>query len=534
MSRTTTGALWFAFLLLLLPLSLPFSQHEASTLSERSNYLPSANMNESANFTSAGASGVALIGEPAHVGDILRASILVSNSGSESGLATLNIEDAINGITYSGDEIEISPGSSREVNVDFSPQDNTSLSYNWWLTSPDSHVDSSMSGVFTVEVYPSQSIIATVDSHDWDIDGSLSVEISMFLSSGRTRNLVIQIAKHYQGTSSILQSIPVELDPGRRSIIIDLGNLEIETLSVELIPIDWVTDSGSTNSTIIYLESPSIETSTLSIDMSLLPTNPVVGEKALVSFSLSNEGENYVPAGKVRLILPSDGTILSESSTTARGPGETYSSAMEIPSWPNAESVDIEIVWMVGDESITSFASIDSKASNDGSELPFDVVAAFYGVLAGIATVLAGRLAWRTVSSRAPSTSESGLRLPRAPRVSQEKQEKKEVSCPYCEQRLKVPANHFGGAKCPACTMQFKVEEETQPQFTRISVGESTTNQSASRTVSESSEPVSRSSEDLLQCPDCDQTLRVPMDKRPVKSRCPVCKLEFMAKSSEE
>ena len=128
MSRTTTGALWFAFLLLLLPLSLPFSQHEASTLSARSNYLPSANMNESANFTSAGTSGVALIGEPAHVGDILRASILVSNSGSQSGLATLNIEDAINGITYSGDEIEISPGSSREVNVDFSPQDNTSLS----------------------------------------------------------------------------------------------------------------------------------------------------------------------------------------------------------------------------------------------------------------------------------------------------------------------------------------------------------------------------------------------------------------------
>ena len=198
----------------------------------------------------------------------------------------------------------------------------------------------------------------------------------------------------------------------------------------------------------------------------------------------------------------------------------------------NVEGIDFNL--MVGDESISSFASIDSKASNDGRELPFDVVSAFYGVLAGIATVLAGRLAWRTVSSRAPSTSESGLRLPRAPRVSQEKQEKKEVSCPYCEQRLKVPANHFGGAKCPACTMQFKVEEEPQPQFTRISVGESTTDQSTSRAVSESSEPVSRSSEDLLQCPDCDQTLRVPMDKRPVKSRCPVCKLEFMAKASEE
>ena len=40
---------------------------------------------------------------------------------------------------------------------------------------------------------------------------------------------------------------------------------------------------------------------------------------------------------------------------------------------------------------------------------------------------------------------------------------------------------------------------------------------------------VSRSSEDNLNCPECDQALRVPIERRPVLSRCPVCKTEFMA-----
>ena len=45
---------------------------------------------------------------------------------------------------------------------------------------------------------------------------------------------------------------------------------------------------------------------------------------------------------------------------------------------------------------------------------------------------------------------------------------------------------------------------------------------------------VSVSSDDFLQCPDCGQTLKVPIERRPVRSRCPVCKLEFMAEASEE
>jgi uncharacterized protein YbaR (Trm112 family) len=44
---------------------------------------------------------------------------------------------------------------------------------------------------------------------------------------------------------------------------------------------------------------------------------------------------------------------------------------------------------------------------------------------------------------------------------------------------------------------------------------------------------VVKSSEDILNCPTCDQALRVQIEKRPVMSRCPVCKTQFMAEAEE-
>ena len=42
---------------------------------------------------------------------------------------------------------------------------------------------------------------------------------------------------------------------------------------------------------------------------------------------------------------------------------------------------------------------------------------------------------------------------------------------------------------------------------------------------------ISRSNEDTLNCPECDQALKVPIERRPVLSRCPMCKTEFMAET---
>ena len=56
---------------------------------------------------------------------------------------------------------------------------------------------------------------------------------------------------------------------------------------------------------------------------------------------------------------------------------------------------------------------------------------------------------------------------------------------------------------------------------------------------SESTQPttrqeiIARSMIDLLSCPSCDQSLKVPIERRPVKARCPACRSEFLAEVGE-
>ena len=42
-------------------------------------------------------------------------------------------------------------------------------------------------------------------------------------------------------------------------------------------------------------------------------------------------------------------------------------------------------------------------------------------------------------------------------------------------------------------------------------------------------EKTSSSSDDVIRCPDCEQKLKVPYNRRPVRARCPACKCEFRA-----
>ena len=76
-----------------------------------------------------------------------------------------------------------------------------------------------------------------------------------------------------------------------------------------------------------------------------------------------------------------------------------------------------------------------------------------------------------------------------------------------------VPNDHVGGVRCPSCSMEFIVggPDGTHKKSEKLNVV--------------------KSSDDILPCPKCDQALRVQIEKRPVMSRCPVCKTQFMAEA---
>jgi uncharacterized paraquat-inducible protein A len=139
---------------------------------------------------------------------------------------------------------------------------------------------------------------------------------------------------------------------------------------------------------------------------------------------------------------------------------------------------------------------------------------------------------YRTVSENVEDTGKSRfnqLRVSRGEKKKTRTAEKREVNCPECDQRLNIPNSHSGAVKCPACTSRFTVEaiptnDEDESENAFPSERESMENNSAV-----SNDLIARSATDMLSCPSCDQTLKVPLERRPVKARCPACRSEFLA-----
>ena len=487
---------------------------------ENSEKMYTDNSEGEANLKPSGNSGVAISGEPAHIGDSLVATLLVSNSGNSTGSASLNLEDTQTGEIFSGPYVEIGPGSTREIRASFSPSSNGSNSYSWWVSMPEGEGPESLSGQFSVHVSAKQSLLLTIDTYRWDSESGLEVEASVYLSQGLSRILEVGISVATQGNPTLLQLIAIEADPGRRTLEIYIGNPTADSIIIELIPDGWSPASNSVNVTQISVEMPIVETISLEIDSQITPLEPTPGDSAIITVSITNNGDYRADRGKIRVISTTDRQVLAESIAQFVGSGATVSNDILIPSWPQGDRVDLEIQWLTGDNTKIEYLIIDSKSENNGLTTPFDLLSAAYGAIGGILAILLGTLVWRGVVNRTPSTSKIGLRETKEEKESRSKLNKKELSCAFCDQRLMVPLGHIGAVKCPSCTMEFQVGAEEEKVI-----------KSQENHNGDLDYRISRSNEDNLNCPECDQALRVPIERRPVLSRCPMCKTEFMAET---
>ena len=103
------------------------------------------------NLTAAGSPEIALIGEPAHVGDTLTASILVHNQGDSPQTVQLELSPGTAEPTL-GLPIIINPGSSREVSASFTPDIAGTLNIEWRVHSNNGGGARELNGTFSVEV----------------------------------------------------------------------------------------------------------------------------------------------------------------------------------------------------------------------------------------------------------------------------------------------------------------------------------------------------------------------------------------------
>ena len=483
------------------------------------------------NLTAAGSSEIALIGEPAHVGDSLSASILVHNQGQNPEYVSLELTP-YNSDTIQGQPILIYPGSSREVSASFTPSSSGSINLDWKVHSSNGGVARELNGSTIIEVLEPQSTQIVVDSLEWDLFDGLNSEISVYLSDGRSRVVEIEVAIIYQTIETNLQNFEFTMDPGRREINLALGNPSADSLIIKVNSVTWTPAEEIEIQTSLIPPVLNLEISSEGVS-----TAPQVGESVKIPFSLINNGNTPTLPGEVRIVRNSDRMILDTISTNSVEPERTFSGEFTIEQWPNSKVVDVEIIWLTSGLTESILLEIETYTDTDTeAEFPFDLVAAIYGTVTGLVLVMFILVLYRTVSESVEDTGKSRFNRLRKARGEKKKAaavEKREIPCPECDQRLNIPSTHSGAVKCPACTARFMVEaidSEDEESILEEEINQPKTDSSQPKNPQE---VIARSMIDLLSCPSCDQSLKVPIERRPVKARCPACRSEFLAEVGE-
>ena len=511
MKVTLRHPILISVMVILLQIVIIHNAFQPGILDDKTPEMNSNTSNNSTNFSSSGGSGLVISGEPAHVGDTLIASLMVTNKGNSTGSVSLQITHSESEQMFQGEYISISPGSTREVPASFIMDLPGTNELNWKLSVLGSTGHTDLEGNLSIEVSTSQILNLTTDSISWSVSEGLEIDVSVFLSEGKPRSILLAVFSEVAGETENLQEILLEANPGRRVIDISLGNPDATDITIQAIPLQWTASPFSQNITTESVAAPDIDPSSIKLEAIFNPEKPSPGSRVLVTITLSNDDNHKTQSGTLRLISSSERTILAESTVPALMPGSVVITEMSISEWIERDNVDLEVQWSSDGVISTRIYSIEPNIGDQGPELPFDILAAGYGILAGTLIILIGTFSWRAVSSRTPTTSNLRLREAKESESSQLRIEKREIECSYCDQRLMVPNDHVGGVRCPSCSMEFMVSgpDESYEETEKLNVV--------------------KSSEDILHCPACDQALRVQIDKRPVMSRCPVCKTQFMA-----
>ena len=477
------------------------------------------------NFSSAGSDEIVIIGQPVHVGDELTASILVHNEGSTIDSVRLELTKDDGTTLVNGGFISISPGSSREVSANFIPLLSGSLTVHWRVSSINGGIDVSLNGSSNIEVSNSQEIAVELEEITWDLQEGLDLDILISLSNGLNRSLNVEILMKSGNEFEDYQQFTIEMNPGIRNLNLNLGHPDSSRLKVVVSPNEWLPLNGD-GEVIIELIPPLVIPSIMISDTS--PRTVSVGQSFVIDYTLENTGTSKSSIGLLRVIGVANSLVFSEVTIPSISPGDDYSGTVEFSSWDYSQTTDIEFIWIMEEVVAKNQTSVVVETGTSASfSLPFSIFAAIYGALSGLAIVMTCLVIFRAISQRTPSTDSKLFRsnfLNNMIVKNSVSELKKEVSCPSCSQRLNIPIEHNGSVKCPACSMQFS-QKNSYKDETEESVEKDTLDEEVII-----SEPEASSNNDLLSCPKCEQTLRVALDKRPVRSRCPACRVEFLAK----
>ena len=490
----------------------------------------------------AGSEGLIVTGGPFHVGDSIPMAILIHNGGDLAGIGTLEVREGDSdgnnmGAWTSMESRTLEVGSSLELGADYLATSYGERKIEWRVVSSDSLVSEDCVGNISFTVQPSQSLQIEIISWVWTLESGLDIEVTTSLSSGEDRLALLEIGTSGSSGDETQISIDIHLTPGQRTLSYNLGHPSASSLAwVEMTPLSWTSSTAAEDQVNLIRPNPQISAT---ID-SVSPNPPISGEPATLTYTLTNTGGGDTLAGTLMLIdTKHDGEILWTESIDSVQSGVSQTGTITLQHWPSYSAVDLNLIWQTdqGDAvGANSFLSEETESGED--KYTIDWMSIVYGGLAGLLIGLVTRTVMRARAGEPLISSKSRSEKPKS-EVAKTVEEKVEVACPSCDQKLRVPSTYSGVAKCPACAQTFPVgsaenQEPLEDEDDDEIIDETMQNEDVDEEVDVEPEPVQRemsssSDNDVILCPDCDQKLKVPYDRRPVQARCPACKCQFRA-----
>ena len=186
--------------------------------------------------------------------------------------------------------------------------------------------------------------------------------------------------------------------------------------------------------------------------------------------------------------------------------------------WPKGSNVGLQATWQIDGQLVSSEATYVSgevvvESSND---LPIGAIV--LGLALGGAAVLLLRLQGQRGSASTKRTPSAASSTAAPTKVASN--EKREVSCPECDRRLRVPVSYAGTVGCPDCSHKFAVEAQAAPAPSSTSTPDPDDDDEVVE-VQEEAEPTPAEKVEVG-CPECAQTLRIP-GTYAGSVRCPAC-----------
>ena len=446
----------------------------------------------------AGQMGVAVRGEPLHSGDYARISALVHNRGPDTVSANLRLTSGMD--SSAGSDVLIQAGSSKELDSSIQLFEPGFREISWSVEGNNIGVSHQLSGTVSVTVMPMQTIDIASVSHDQE---SSTLDITVMLSEGRQRDVEVTATPASSDGSVEESKLIVSILPGSQTISLPIQDSFSGQMDVTVDSVNWPGEQTRTQ--------VGIDESTSSASVIASASQISAGDESVeIVYMIRNTGTTKLDPGSIEAVWVFDGRVLNSKTTPLIGASEEHESSLDVPLPSDASSGEIKIRY--SSTGIIASGTVSVTLTGDTastSELPFPLEAAALGALVGLVVILLLVLIMRTFENEVSRTSDD--------ESSQVESSESTVKCSTCGLSLRYSPNQ-ARITCPACSTSMDNPDRKSEADSGPAVHEK------QDSISEVS-----SSTDIIDCPSCEQTLKVPINRRPVVARCPACMTTFRA-----